>query len=111
MGTALLLVSQTILDMMVTTGLSPVTGQSLSLVSKGGASMLINCVCIEMILSISRYIAHLGEQKAHDTQIQPQIGASATANSEAQAVTEPTAQILNSDAKFEDEHDSRDNER
>jgi cell division protein FtsW len=64
-----------------------------------------------MILSVSRYTAHLEEQKAHDAQIQLQIEADAAANSEAQAAAEPTAQILNSDAKFEDEHDSRNNER
>ena len=51
------------------------------------------------------------EQKAHDAQIQLQIEADAAANSEAQAAAEPTAQILNSDATFEDEHDSRNNER
>ena len=54
---------------------------------------------------MSRYTAHLEEQKAHDAQIQMQIEAE-TATSEAQAAAEPTAQILNSDAKFEDEHDS-----
>ena len=64
-----------------------------------------------MILSVSRYTAYLEEQKAHDAQIQLQIEADAAANSEAQAAAEPTAQILNSDAEFEDEHDSRNNER
>jgi len=97
MSIALLLVSQAILF--------PVTGQPLPLVSKGGTSTLINCAYIGMILSVSRYTAHLEEQKAHDAQIQMQIEAG-TATSEAQAAAEPTAQILNSDAKFEDEHDS-----
>ena len=105
MGIALLLVSQAILNMMVAVGLFPVTGQPLPLVSKGGTSTLINCAYIGMILSVSRYTAHLEEQKAHDAQIQMQIEAG-TAPSEAQIVAEPTAQILNSDAKFEDEHDS-----
>jgi cell division protein ftsW len=105
MGIALLLVSQAILNMMVAVGLFPVTGQPLPLVSKGGTSTLINCAYIGMILSVSRYTAHLEEQKAHDAQIQLQIEADAAANSEAQAAAEPTAQILNSDAKFEDEHD------
>ena len=105
MGIALLLVSQAILNMMVAVGLFPVTGQPLPLVSKGGTSTLINCAYIGMILSVSRYTAHLEEQKAHDAQIQMQIEAE-TATSEAQAAAEPTAQILNSDAKFEDEHDS-----
>ena len=105
MSIALLLVSQAILNMMVAVGLFPVTGQPLPLVSKGGTSTLINCAYIGMILSVSRYTAHLEEQKAHDAQIQMQIEAG-TATSEAQAAAEPTAQILNSDAKFEDEHDS-----
>ena len=105
MGIALLLVSQAILNMMVAVGLFPVTGQPLPLVSKGGTSTLINCAYIGMILSVSRYTAHLEEQKAHDAQIQLQLEADAAANSEAQTAAEPTAQILNSDAKFEDEHD------
>ena len=105
MGIALLLVSQAILNMMVAVGLFPVTGQPLPLVSKGGTSTLINCAYIGMILSVSRYTAHLEEQKAHDAQIQLQLEADAAASSEAQTAAEPTAQILNSDAKFEDEHD------
>ena len=105
MGIALLLVSQAILNMMVAVGLFPVTGQPLPLVSKGGTSTLINCAYIGMILSVSRYTAYLEEQKAHDAQIQLQLEADAAANSEAQTAAEPTAQILNSDAKFEDEHD------
>ena len=85
----------------------PVTGQPLPLVSKGGTSTLINCAYIGMILSVSRYTAHLEEQKAHDAQIQLQIATDAAANSEAQTAAEPTAQILNSDAKFEDESDKQ----
>ena len=104
MGIALLLVSQAILNMMVAVGLFPVTGQPLPLVSKGGTSTLINCAYIGMILSVSRYTAHLEEQKEHDAQLQLQIETNA-ADSEAQAAAEPTAQILNSDAKFEDEND------
>lgn len=106
MGIALLLVSQAILNMMVAVGLFPVTGQPLPLVSKGGTSTLINCAYIGMILSVSRYTAHLEEQKAHDAQLQLQIAANSAENSEAQAAAEPTAQILNSDAQFEDEHDT-----
>ncbi len=79
MGIALLLVSQAILNMMVAVGLFPVTGQPLPLVSKGGTSTLINCAYIGMILSVSRYTAHLEEQKAHDAQIQLQLEADAAA--------------------------------
>ena len=100
MGIALMLVSQAILNMMVSVGLFPVTGQPLPLISKGGTSTLINCAYIGMILSVSRYVAHLEEQKQRDAQLLLQIEAG---NSEAQSATEPTAHILNSDARFEDE--------
>ena len=91
--------------MMVAVGLFPVTGQPLPLVSKGGTSTLINCAYIGMILSVSRYTAHLQELKEHDAQVQLQIATDAAVNSEAQTAAEPTAPILNSDAKFEDEND------
>ena len=55
MGLTLLLVSQAVLNMLVATGLFPVTGQPLSLISRGGTSTLINCAYIGMILSVSRY--------------------------------------------------------
>lgn len=100
MGIALMLVSQAILNMMVAVGLFPVTGQPLPLISKGGTSTLINCAYIGMILSVSRYVAHLEEQKQRDAALQLQIE---VGNSEAQMATEPTASILNSDAQFEDE--------
>ena len=100
MGIALLLVSQAILNMMVCRRTVPRNRPALPLVSKGGTITLINCAYIGMILSVSRYTAHLEEQKAHDAQIQMQIE-TGTATSEAQAAAEPTAQILNSDAKFE----------
>ena len=54
MGLALLIVVQAMFNMMVATGLAPVTGQPLPLISKGGTSSIINCVYIGMILSISR---------------------------------------------------------
>lgn len=54
MGLALLLVVQAMANMMVATGILPVTGQPLPLVSRGGTSTLINCMYIGMILSVSR---------------------------------------------------------
>lgn len=104
-GIGLLLVSQAILNMMVAVGLFPVTGQPLPLISKGGTSTFVNCAYIGMILSISRYTAGLEEQKAHDAQLQLQI-TSPTTESEVQSGAEPTAKILNSDAKFEDGNDN-----
>ena len=101
MGIALMLVSQAILNMMVAVGLFPVTGQPLPLISKGGTSTLINCAYIGMILSVSRYTAYLEEQKERNAQLQMQT--EATGTTEAQTAAEPTAQVLNSDAEFEEE--------
>lgn len=54
MGLAILLVVQAMANMLVATGLIPVTGQPLPLISRGGTSTLVNCAYIGMILSISR---------------------------------------------------------
>lgn len=102
MGIALLLVSQALINMMVAVGLFPVTGQPLPLISKGGTSTLINCAYIGMILSISRYTAHLEAQK--ETALLEQQEETTIA-SQAPTGEEPKAKILNSDAQFEDESD------
>ncbi len=53
MGLALMLVTQALVNMCVAVGIAPVTGQPLPLVSKGGTSVVINCVYIGVILSVS----------------------------------------------------------
>ena len=102
MGIALMLVSQAILNMMVAVGLFPVTGQPLPLISKGGTSTLINCAFIGMILSVSRYTAYLEEKKDNPAPLLTGEEGSETVASEAQTAAEPTAEVLNSDAKFEE---------
>lgn len=102
MGIALMLVSQAILNMMVAVGLFPVTGQPLPLISKGGTSTLINCAYIGMILSVSRYTAYLEEKKDNPVPLLTGEEGSETVASEAQTAAEPTAEVLNSDAKFEE---------
>ena len=102
MGIALMLVSQAILNMMVAVGLFPVTGQPLQLISKGGTSTLINCAYIGMILSVSRYTAYLEEKKDNPAPLLTGEEGSETVASEAQTAAEPTAEVLNSDAKFEE---------
>ena len=82
-------------------GRRPVPGKPLPLISKGGTSTLINCAYIGMILSVSRYTAYLEEQKERNAQLQMQT--EATGTTEAQTAAEPTAQVLNSDAEFEEE--------
>lgn len=53
-GLSFLLVLQAIINMGVTTGLLPVTGLPLPLISLGGTSMLFTCLAFGVILSVSR---------------------------------------------------------
>lgn len=53
MGLSLMLVIQAMLNMAVSVGAFPVTGQPLPLVSKGGTSTFITCCYFGMILSVS----------------------------------------------------------
>ena len=50
-----MIVIQAMAHMSISVGVGPVTGQPLPLVSRGGTSLVINCVYIGMILSVSRY--------------------------------------------------------
>ena len=54
MGLALMIVMQALVNMAVASGAFPVTGQPLPLISRGGTSTLVNCICVGMILSVSR---------------------------------------------------------
>lgn len=54
MGIGMIITMQAMLHMYISVG-DFVTGQPLPLISQGGTSVLINCVYIGMILSISRY--------------------------------------------------------
>jgi cell division protein FtsW len=53
------LVIQALINMAVNTGLFPITGVTLPLVSMGGTSFLFTCFSIGIILSISRHIQQL----------------------------------------------------
>lgn len=55
MGIAMLIVFQAIINMMVATGVMPVTGQPLPLISRGGTSVMITGIYFGILLSISRY--------------------------------------------------------
>jgi len=56
MGLVVMIVSQAILNMMVATGILPVTGQTLPMVSWGRTSVIIMCFSIGVILSVSRVV-------------------------------------------------------
>ncbi len=53
LGLSLLIVFQAMINIFVATGLMPVTGQPLPLVSSGGTALLFTCIGIGIILSVS----------------------------------------------------------
>ena len=53
LGLGILIVFQAFLNIGVSLGILPVTGQTLPLVSRGGSSIWITCVTIGIILNIS----------------------------------------------------------
>ena len=53
-GIAFIIIMQAMINMGVSTGLMPVTGQQLPFISKGGSSMLTTGFAIGMILSVTR---------------------------------------------------------
>ena len=61
MGLSLMIVLQAMVNMAVAVGAMPVTGQPLPLIIRGGSSILINCICVGMILSVSRTAKKTGE--------------------------------------------------
>jgi len=66
MGSAFMIVSQALVNMAVSVGLMPVTGQPLPLISKGGSSILITCVFVGIILSVSRFENPKGVQQEEE---------------------------------------------
>lgn len=63
-GIGVIITLQAIINMCVSVGIIPVTGQPLPLISKGGTSMMITAVYIGIILSVSRYVENLSETSA-----------------------------------------------
>jgi cell division protein FtsW len=61
LGCGLLIVVQALINMAVAVNLIPVTGQPLPLISRGGTSTVITCCYFGIILSVSRFGAHMGE--------------------------------------------------
>ena len=51
----MLIVFQATINMMVATGVMPVTGQPLPMISRGGTSIVITGVYFGILLNISRY--------------------------------------------------------
>lgn len=54
MGISIMLISQALVNMMVSTKLMPVTGQNMPLLSMGGTSAWFTCIAFGMVLAVSR---------------------------------------------------------
>lgn len=63
MGCAVLIVLQALVHMAIVTGLFPVSGQPLPLISKGGTSVVVMSVAIGTMLSVSRFAVTNGDKK------------------------------------------------
>lgn len=55
-GLCTMIVMQAMISMCVAVGLGPVTGQPLPLISRGGSSILMTCIMLGIVLSVSRSI-------------------------------------------------------
>lgn len=75
LGCAILIVFQALVHMAIVTGLFPVSGQPLPLISKGGTSVLVMSVAIGIMLSVSRFATRQKEGKsARDNAEARQLG-------------------------------------
>lgn len=91
LGCGLLIVVQALANMAVAVSLIPVTGQPMPLVSRGGTSTVISCIYFGIILSISRFGAHIREtdeeEQEHPEETTASADVPATTTEESQAVS------------------------
>lgn len=80
-GVTMLIVLQAFIHIGVSVHLGPVTGQPLPLISRGGTSILVNCVYFGLIISVTR---HIQQQKLMKEPL-------------AQTPVEPVEQTVNTD--------------
>ena len=73
LGCGLLLVIQALINIAVAVSLFPVTGQPLPLMSRGGTSTVLTCVYFGIILSISRFTAHMGDEDQPVEPVEPLV--------------------------------------
>ena len=69
-GIAFIIIMQAMINMGVSTGLMPVTGQQLPFVSKGGSSMLTTGFSIGMILSVTRGTENGTQNNEHPNELE-----------------------------------------
>lgn len=74
MGLCLNLVVQAFANIAVSVNLVPVTGLTLPLVSMGGTSLIMTCISLGVILSVSRYVETAKLQQVELTEIEEDEG-------------------------------------
>jgi cell division protein FtsW len=74
MGSSLIIFIQALVNMAMTVNLIPVTGQTLPLISRGINSMLVSCIFIGIILSVSQFenkkVVRMEDQTKQDSKSQ-----------------------------------------
>lgn len=63
-GCALYIVYQALFHMAIVSGVFPVSGQPLPLISKGGTSIIVTSIALGIMLSVSRHAAVKGDKEA-----------------------------------------------
>lgn len=63
MGMAVMIVFQALFHIGIVTGVFPVSGQPLPLISKGGTSIIVTCIAFGIMLSVSRTASRHGNKK------------------------------------------------
>lgn len=69
MGMAVMIVLQALFHMAIVTGVFPVSGQPLPLISKGGSSIICTSTAIGIMLSVSRFAVQTSKKKETPTEI------------------------------------------
>lgn len=63
LGMAVMIVLQALFHMAIVTGVFPVSGQPLPLISKGGSSIIVTSIAFGIMLSVSRWAVQSGKPK------------------------------------------------
>lgn len=70
LGLAVMIVIQALFHIAIVTGVFPVSGQPLPLISKGGSSILVTSIAFGIMLSVSRHTARTGKKDALRAEIE-----------------------------------------
>lgn len=87
-GIAFILIMQAMINMGVSTGLLPVTGQQLPFISKGGSSMLMTGFAVGMILSVTRSLEETENGGRRTESEELEVGSEALNNELLETTTE-----------------------